>query len=102
MLPRREVDVAWRLAPGAPDLQPRKAAVYRPVDGGRSIGSPSGPHPFVPAFTEQPVGLRDNRFALSPHFGRLAAALRDGPPVEPAHLTASGSVEARLGCLIKL
>jgi hypothetical protein len=69
---RREVDVARRLAPRTLDLQPGKAAVNGLINRrGRIDRLAVGPHPFVPAFTEQPIGLLDQCFALGPHFGRL-------------------------------
>jgi hypothetical protein len=67
-----EIDVARRLAAGALDLQPRKTAVDRLIDGRRRIDRLAvGPHPLVPAFAEQPVGLLHHRLGLGPHLGRL-------------------------------
>ena len=51
VLHRGQIDVARRLAAGAPDLQPRKAAVDRLVDGRRRVDRLAvGPHALVPAF----------------------------------------------------
>ena len=67
-----EVDVAWRLAARALNLQPGKAAVDGLVDRRRGVDRlPVGPHPFVPTLAEQPVRLLDECFALCPHLGRL-------------------------------
>jgi hypothetical protein len=64
--------VARRLAPGALDLQPWKAAIDGLVDGGRRIDRLAvAPHSFVPALAKQLVGLLDHRFALSPHLRGL-------------------------------
>ena len=69
---RGEVDVARRLAAGAPDLEPGKAAVDGLVDGRRGIDRLAvRPHPLVPAFAEQPVGLLQHGLGFGPHLGRL-------------------------------
>ena len=66
-----EVDVAWRLATRALNLQPGKSAVDGLVDRRRGVDRLSvGPHPFVPALANQPVRLLDECFALGPHLGR--------------------------------
>jgi hypothetical protein len=68
----REIDVAWRLASGALDLQPRKAAVDGLVDRGRRIDRFAvRPHPFVPTLAEQPVGLLQHGRGLGSHLSRL-------------------------------
>jgi hypothetical protein len=69
---RSEVDVARRLAPGAPDLQPWKAAINGLVDGRRRIDRLAvAPHPLVPAFAEQPICLLKHGLGLRPHLGGL-------------------------------
>ena len=54
------------------DLQPGEAAVDGLVDGRRRIDRFAvAPHPLVPTFAKQLVGLLDHRLALGPHLGRL-------------------------------
>jgi hypothetical protein len=53
-----EIDLVRRLAARALDLKPRIAAIYRLVDGRRGIDRFSvRPHPLVPAFSQEPIGL---------------------------------------------
>ena len=64
-----KVDLARCSAAGALDLEPRKAAVDGLVDGGgRVYRLTVRPHPLVPAFAGQLVGLPDQRLALGPEF----------------------------------
>jgi hypothetical protein len=72
MLHGSEIDVARRLAAGALDLQPRKTAVDRLVNGRRRIDRLAiRPHALVPGFAEQLVGLTDEGFAFGAGFGGL-------------------------------
>src|ERR1700722_7410336 len=67
MLHAGQVDVARRLAAGAPDLEPGKSAVDGLVGGRRRIDRFAvGPHPLVPAFAEQSVGLLQHGLCLGP------------------------------------
>ena len=67
-----EIDLVRRLAARALDLKPRIAAIYRLVDGRRGIDRFSvRPHPLVPAFSQEPIGLAYQCVPLGAQFVRL-------------------------------
>src|ERR1700681_396799 len=72
MLHTGQIDVARRLAAGTPDLEPGKAAVDGLVDGRRRVDRFAvAPHPLVPAFAEQSVGLLQHGLGLGSYLSRL-------------------------------
>jgi hypothetical protein len=72
MLHGGEIHVARRLATGAPDLKPGKAAVDGLVDGRRRVDRLAvRPHPLIPTFAQQSIGLLQHALGLGPHLHRL-------------------------------
>jgi len=64
----RQIDIVRGLATRTLDFQPGKAAVDRLVNCWGGVDRLAiAPHPLVPAFTEQPIGLLDQRSALGSH-----------------------------------
>lgn len=72
MMQAGEVNVTLRFATRAFNREPGIATIDRLIDGWRWIdGTSVGPHAFVPAFADEPVGLTNQRDAFGSRFVRL-------------------------------
>ena len=96
---RGKVDVAGGLAAGAPDLKPGEAGIDGLVDVRRGIDRLAvGPHPFVPAFAKELVGLLQHGLGFGPDLGRLRGEDVGHRARLPELLVESLAVAARQWC----